>query len=127
MDEVTRFRFRERWTVIGRRADPADVGQRMAAWLLDAVAVFGPDYGDGPCYRCLYQDDDESLDDCQGSGVVGPLPSIVGAMMALEAIKQITGVGRPLPFSVFDGRRGEWRQLALARRPDCDACGDINP
>ena len=38
------------------------------------IAVF-PTAGDGPCYACLYNDEDEWLGDCQGNGVLAPVPA----------------------------------------------------
>ena len=51
--------------------------------------VFGNDYNSQPCYECLYKPEDESLEDCQGNGVLGPIPGMIGAMMATETIKII--------------------------------------
>ncbi len=87
------------------------------------VAVFGPDYASGPCYRCLYEDDDENLDDCQGAGVLGPLPAVIGAAMAVEAMKVVTGSGTPTRLSLYDAKTGDWRQLHVGKRAGCPACG----
>ncbi|MEO0615478.1 MAG: HesA/MoeB/ThiF family protein [Pseudomonadota bacterium] len=86
------------------------------------VAVFGPDYASAPCYRCMYSDDDESLDDCQGAGVLGPIPAVIGALMATEAIKVVTGTGSPARLSLYDGRSGEWRQLSVTKNANCPVC-----
>ncbi len=40
---MSRARHRERWSLLGRRADPVDAGARLAGWLLDAVAILAPD------------------------------------------------------------------------------------
>lgn len=40
---MSRHRFRERWSLPGRRASPSEVGARMTAWLLDAVQALGGD------------------------------------------------------------------------------------
>lgn len=88
------------------------------------VAVFGPDFASSPCYRCLYADDDENLDDCQGAGVLGPLPAVIGAAMAVEAIKAMTGTGTGSRLSLYDAKAGEWRQLDVVKRSGCPACGN---
>ncbi|MDP6993760.1 MAG: HesA/MoeB/ThiF family protein, partial [Woeseiaceae bacterium] len=49
--------------------DAAVANRRMlvsgaAIRLEGQLAVFGPDYANSPCYRCLYQEADESLDSC---------------------------------------------------------------
>ena len=51
------------------------------------LAVFGPDYDTSPCYRCLYTEADESLENCAGNGVLAPVPGVIGTMMAVEALK----------------------------------------
>ena len=48
--------------------------------------------GRGPCYRCLYDDEDEWLGNCQGNGVLAPVPGVVGSIMAVEALKILLGV-----------------------------------
>ena len=54
------------------------------------IAVF-PNRGDGPCYACLYNDEDEWLGDCQGNGVLAPVPGVIGTLMAQEALKLVLG------------------------------------
>ncbi len=49
-------------------------------------------------------------------------------MMALEAVKQITGAGETLRgrMLLFDGLYGETRLISLAKRSDCPVCGAIH-
>ena len=58
-------------------------------------------------------------------GVVGALAGVVGSMMALEAIKHITGAGRPLEgrLWIYDGLAGESRTVGIGADPACPACG----
>jgi molybdopterin/thiamine biosynthesis adenylyltransferase len=62
---------------------------------------------------------------CAEAGVAGPLPGVVGSVMALEAVKAITGAGEGLRgrMLIFDGLYAETRIITLARRPDCVVCG----
>jgi bacteriocin biosynthesis cyclodehydratase domain-containing protein len=62
---------------------------------------------------------------CAEAGVAAPLPGVLGAMMALEAVKHLTGAGETLRsrLMLFDGLYGENRTVALQRRPDCPVCG----
>ena len=89
------------------------------------IAVFGPDYSKSPCYRCLYQEADESLDNCAGNGVLAPVPGVIGTMMAVEALKVLAGVSgsKPNLLNLYDALSGEWRQVAIRNRTDCPACG----
>jgi len=78
-----------------------------------------------PCYRCLVPEIPPEAETCAAVGVVGALAGVVGAMMALEAIKQITGAGEPLTgrLSLYDGLAGESRTVRIGADPHCPACG----
>ncbi|MBU1304734.1 MAG: molybdopterin-synthase adenylyltransferase MoeB [Alphaproteobacteria bacterium] len=59
------------------------------------VSVFAPG---GPDFDALYpaSADDDDLPSCEATGILGPLTGVIGALMAMEAIKLITGIGTPL-------------------------------
>lgn len=57
------------------------------------VSLFN--FKNGATYRCLYSSP-SNLDSCSVSGVLGVLPGIIGTIMANEAVKAITGVGKSL-------------------------------
>lgn len=90
------------------------------------VSVFSPS-GGGPCYKCLVPNAPPNAETCSEVGVIGALAGIIGSMMALEAIKYITGAGQNLTgrLWVFDGLHGESRTVNLARDPDCPACANL--
>jgi adenylyltransferase/sulfurtransferase len=69
----------------------------------------------GVRYRDLYPDASGDAPSCGTAGVFGPLCAVIGAQMAAEAIKLITGAGTVLlgRVSVFDALHGEWRSFAL--------------
>jgi len=88
------------------------------------LAEFGPDYTTSPCYRCLYQEADESLENCAGNGVLGPVPGAIGTIMAIEALKHLAGIeSRRGVLRLFDAISGELRSVAVAKRDDCPVCG----
>lgn len=88
------------------------------------LAVFGPDYSDSPCYRCLYVEADESLGGCAGNGVLAPVPGVIGTMMAAEALKFLAGISTDAPLlRLYDAAATEFRPLAIRKRDDCQACG----
>ncbi|MEX2593606.1 MAG: HesA/MoeB/ThiF family protein [Anditalea sp.] len=60
------------------------------------VSVFN--YQGGPTYRCLYPTppSQDQIPDCNTAGVLGIIPGLVGCQQALEVIKVITGIGKPL-------------------------------
>ena len=77
-----------------------------------------------PCYRCLVAEMPETEETCAAVGVVGPLTGIVGARLALEAIKEITGAGQSIAGNVwlFDGLSGDSRTVKLSADPACPVC-----
>jgi len=81
----------------------------------------------GPCYRCLYREPPppELVPSCAEGGVVGVVPGVIGSLQALEAIKLVTGTGTPLigRLLLFDGMKLQFREIALAKDPDCVVCG----
>ncbi|MDG2374965.1 MAG: HesA/MoeB/ThiF family protein [Woeseiaceae bacterium] len=108
--------------------DAAVANRRMlvsgaAIRLEGQLAVFGPDYAKSPCYRCLYQEADESLDSCAGNGVLGPVPGVVGTMMAVEALKIVAGIAVPTGIlNIYDDLSTEWCKVKIRRRRNCPAC-----
>ena len=64
---------------------------------------------------------------CAETGVIGALPGVIGTMMALEAVKEITGAGKGLRgrMMLYDGLSGEWREIRASRRSDCPVCGGV--
>lgn len=90
------------------------------------LALFDPARG-GPCLACIFpQAPAEGLaPSCAEAGVAGPLPGVIGTMMALEAVKQITGAGASLrgAMLIYDGLWGETRRISLTARAGCPVCG----
>ncbi|WP_158968618.1 HesA/MoeB/ThiF family protein [Chachezhania sediminis] len=90
------------------------------------LSVFDPAEG-APCYACIFPQAPAPglAPSCAEAGVLGPLPGVVGAMMAVETVKLITGAGAPLRGSmlIYDALWGETRQIRLGRNPDCQVCG----
>ncbi|AKQ45626.1 hypothetical protein TH63_08140 [Rufibacter radiotolerans] len=60
------------------------------------VSVFN--LNGGPTYRCLYPTPPsaQEIPDCNAGGVLGVVPGLVGCQQALEAVKVLTGIGKPL-------------------------------
>lgn len=88
------------------------------------VAIFDS-ANNSPCYRCLYEENDDDLS-CAANGVLAPLVGVIGSMQALETIKLIVSFGTNLAgrLLIFDARHSQWRELNLPRDPDCPVCGE---
>lgn len=89
------------------------------------VGVFAPHLGaDAPCYSCFVPDIPPDAERCAEVGVVGALTGVIGSVMALEAIKLITGAGEALTgrVMIYDGLSGAARTVRLARDPACRSC-----
>lgn len=90
------------------------------------LSVFDPARGT-PCYQCIFSEAprDGLAPSCAEAGVLGPLPGVVGAMMAVEAVKVLTDAGAALrgEMLIYDALWGETRKITLKRRTDCPVCG----
>lgn len=90
------------------------------------LSVFDP-ANNAPCYQCIFPQAPapELAPSCAEAGVIGPLPGVVGSMMAVEAIKVITDAGASLrgEMIIYDALYGESRKITLEPRADCPICG----
>ena len=94
------------------------------------IALFDPARG-GPCYQCIFPEAAAPglAPSCAEAGVIGPLPGVIGSMMALEAIKLLTGAGQDLRgrMLIHDALHAEHRTIRLHRRDDCPICAASHP
>src|SRR5438876_4406722 len=78
------------------------------------------------CYRCAFPDPPApgGVPSCREAGVLGAMAGIVGSIQALEALKLLAGVGKPLLDRVLqlDGRDMSQTLVVTERRRDCPAC-----
>ena len=90
------------------------------------IGLYDPAKG-GPCYACVFPERpaDGLAPACAEAGVIAPLPGVMGAMMALEAVKYLTGAGAVLrgEMLLYDGLWGETRKIRVDRRVGCPVCG----
>ncbi len=100
------------------------ISAAMSQWE-GQISLYDPARG-GPCYQCVYPEKpaDGLAPSCAQAGVMGALAGVMGAMMAGEAIKAITGAGAGLrgEMLVFDALYGETRKLGISKRDGCPVC-----
>jgi sulfur-carrier protein adenylyltransferase/sulfurtransferase len=76
----------------------------------------------GPQYRDVFPDPPPpgSVPDCAEGGILGVLPGILGSLQALEAIKVLTGKGKPLSGTILyvDGLSLEFRRFRIMLSPN---------
>lgn len=81
-----------------------------------------------PTYRCLFPQAPPpgTVPACEEAGVMGALPGLLGAMMALEAIREIVGFGEGLVgrLLMVDARAMRFETLRYARDPSNPLNGD---
>lgn len=80
-----------------------------------------------PCYRCLYPVIPEAglTPTCATAGVLTPLTGLVGSMQAVEAIKELLGIGESLAGSVLliNVLDGIFHRVRVGKDPGCPVCG----
>ncbi|PIE10254.1 MAG: molybdopterin biosynthesis protein [Rhodobacterales bacterium] len=90
------------------------------------VSLFDPSRG-GPCYACVFPKGPapDLAPSCAQAGVLGPLPGIIGTIMAAEAVKHLVGAGETLSgrMLIYDALYAESREMRVARDPGCPVCG----
>jgi len=88
------------------------------------LAVFRADKSPSPCYRCLYSETDENLEDCAGQGILAPVAGTIGCMMATEAIKLLAGIDSELENAVwiYDAASGRSRIMRITADSGCPVC-----
>ncbi|MBI5665942.1 MAG: molybdopterin-synthase adenylyltransferase MoeB [Nitrospirae bacterium] len=83
--------------------------------------------GEGPCYRCLFEEPPPAglVPSCQEAGVLGVLPGVIGALQATEVLKLIIGKGKPLKgqLLIYDALGVNFRKVKIPKNEDCPMCG----
>lgn len=78
------------------------------------VTVIAPHLG-GPPHEAIFapEADDADLPSCEANGIIGPVTGVIGTLMAMEAIKLITGIGKPLigRLLIYDARDARFTEL----------------
>ncbi len=92
------------------------------------VSTFKPHAGPGhPCYRCLFPEPPPpgAVPACSEAGILGAVAGVVGTLMAVEALKELIGIGDGLSgrLLLYDALSATMRTIRFKRRAGCPACG----
>lgn len=90
------------------------------------ITVFAA--GGRPCYRCLYSEPPPAgaRPSCAEGGVLGAVAGLAGSWQAIEALKLITGAGRPATGKLIrvDALNAAPRAYTITADPACPLCGE---
>ncbi|MGB9867788.1 MAG: molybdopterin-synthase adenylyltransferase MoeB [Bacillota bacterium] len=86
--------------------------------------------GVSPCYRCVFpvEPREGSYLSPSQAGVLGVTPGVLGTIQAAEAIKLLTGLGKPLAgrLLLVDLLSMDFRCVEVSRASNCSSCGWID-
>lgn len=84
--------------------------------------------GEGPCYRCLFEEPPPPgiLPSPQGVGLLGVVPGVIGTLQAAEVLKLIIGKGHILKgeLLIYDALKPSFRKVKIPRNPECPICSN---
>lgn len=79
-----------------------------------------------PCYRCLYPVKPQSHEapTCAESAVLGPVPGVIGTLMAVETIKELLGIGDSLSgsFLSYSALSSTFSKIKISNNSECWHC-----
>lgn len=86
--------------------------------------------GEGPCYRCVFQEPPPpgTTPTCSQAGILGVLPGTIGLIQATEVLKYFLGAGDLLvgQMLTYDALAMEFSKVVIQKNPACPVCG-VNP
>ena len=89
------------------------------------VAVFKKGKG---CYSCLYPVQPQAIEapTCTESAVLGPIVGVIGTLMSVEVIKELTGIGQSLAgsFLSYSGLESEIIKVRYPINSCCSVCSE---
>jgi molybdopterin/thiamine biosynthesis adenylyltransferase len=125
LDGSDSFDTREMVNATAVRGGKPLIAAAIAQWE-GQISLYHPAAGT-PCLACVFPKRPAPglVPTCAEAGVAGPLPGVLGSLMALEAVKHLTAAGETLAgrMLLYDALGAETRVIALSRRADCPVCG----
>ncbi|MGV8980083.1 ThiF family adenylyltransferase [Clostridium sp.] len=84
----------------------------------------------GPCYRCAFPliPNQKPGTSCSESGVLGPVPGVMGFLQATEVVKLLLDIGGTLCNRIiyYDALDSDFDTITMTRSTNCNLCG-TNP
>jgi adenylyltransferase/sulfurtransferase len=81
-----------------------------------------------PCHRCLFAAPPPpgSVPNCSEAGVLGAAVGVMGALQALEVIKEIAGIGTSMAgrLLIYEALAARFRTILVPPDPACALCGN---
>lgn len=79
-----------------------------------------------PCLHCVFPVSvhDTNMPNCEGSGVIGTLPGMLGLIQATETIKWILQIGNPLKkrLLAINMLTMTFKDIIISKNPECEFC-----
>ncbi|MBF0185282.1 MAG: molybdopterin-synthase adenylyltransferase MoeB [Magnetococcales bacterium] len=79
-----------------------------------------------PCYRCLYPEVPAAgaTPTCRSAGILGGVAGILGSWQAVEAIKELLGIGESLAghLLLINSLHGQIMRIRIEQNPRCPVC-----
>mgnify|MGYP000409701266 CR=1 FL=1 len=78
----------------------------------------------GPCLRCIFPEKPREL---KVIPIFGATPGVLASLQVMEAVKIITGIGKPLVgrMLLLDGEEMTCEETEIKRNPNCPICGSL--
>lgn len=79
-----------------------------------------------PCFQCVYETGNDDALTCAMAGVLGPVVGTIGSMMAMESLKLLLNIGKPLigRLMIWDALAAEWQTFNYQQNGDCPICAE---
>jgi len=79
--------------------------------------------GAGPCYQCVFPDDEMPEQSCASQGVLSPLLGVMGSMQASAALQILMGSGDVFNrLTLFDGFSFQQQHIRITQDAGCSVC-----
>ncbi len=90
------------------------------------LASFDFSHQPSPCYHCLFPGLDEEADSCSESGVLVPVPNVIGGLQVVETIKLLLPKRKQVePFLLsWNAWQQAFRKTRIVADPACQVCSD---